>query len=248
MNIRIHPAKILMFLFLTTAFLLIINLAGIFTRIYTDNSYLEQFTLLFDFDYERNIPSFFSTILLFTSALLLLTLTMSIKERGEHFYWMGLTAIFFFLTIDEFASIHEELIPIVRNSLGTSGYLHFAWVIPYGVGVLVIGAIYLRHLLRLPAAVRNLLVISAILYVGGALGFEMLGAKLADHSGIKTLSYAMLYTIEESLEMLGISVFIFALLKYLDVQNEAISLMIGKTQPSQWRGEVVSGLMENTER
>ncbi len=46
--------------------------------------------------------------------------------------------IYTFLAIDETAQIHEKLIAPIRVAFGLTGALYFAWVIPYGIGVLVL--------------------------------------------------------------------------------------------------------------
>ena len=52
-------------------------------------------------------------------------------------------------------------------------------------------------------------------YVGGALGMELIKGRHSYLYGQKNLAYGVITTIEESLEMLGIVVFIYALLDYI---------------------------------
>src|SRR5689334_13266364 len=63
----------------------------------------------FDLDGERNIPSFFSMLLLMTSAVILYMI--SIIKRKFQFpfrnHWLGLSLIFLFLSMDELISLHE---------------------------------------------------------------------------------------------------------------------------------------------
>ncbi|WP_419600273.1 hypothetical protein [Thiolapillus sp.] len=123
--------------------------------------------------------------------------------------------IFVFLSIDETASLHESLIDPLRNTVHASGVLYYSWVIPYGFALLLFVVLYLRFLLDLPRTIMLLFIASGAIFVSGALGFEMLGGWYADRYGEVSVAYAMLYTCEETLEMTGISLFIYSLLKYI---------------------------------
>lgn len=69
--------------------------------------------------------------------------------------------------------------------------------------------------MRLPARTAFLFVVSGAVYVGGAIGFELIGGYYAKANGVENLTYSMISTVEESLEMSGVIVFIYALLKYI---------------------------------
>jgi len=70
-------------------------------------------------------------------------------------------------------------------------------------------------------------VISGTIYVTGALGLELFGGQRFESHG-KDLTYLMLTSCEEYLEMLGIVLFIHTLLKYISeyLKPENISLKI----------------------
>ena len=53
------------------------------------------------------------------------------------------------------------------------------------------------------------------LYIGGALGMEMIGGYYTDFYGKNNLTYALITCLEEVLEMTGIVVFIHGLLDYM---------------------------------
>jgi hypothetical protein len=56
--------------------------------------------------------------------------------------------------------------------------------------------------------------VAAILYIGGAIGVELIGGRYAELHGEENWTYSMITTVEESLEMAGLIVFIWALLEY----------------------------------
>lgn len=54
-----------------------------------------------------------------------------------------------------------------------------------------------------------------MLYVGSAIGIEILGGQQNERYGTYNLVCAFYYTIEELLEMIGTAIFIYALLLYI---------------------------------
>jgi hypothetical protein len=71
-----------------------------------------------------------------------------------------------------------------------------------------------RFLFHLPARVRYLTVAAGCTYVVGALGMEVPGAYVRAVYGADTIAYAVMTTIEETLEMLGAVVFLYAMAVY----------------------------------
>jgi hypothetical protein len=55
---------------------------------------------------------------------------------------------------------------------------------------------------------------AATIYIGGAIGVELIGSSHAELHGYENWMYSMIATLEESLEMAGLIVFIWALLNY----------------------------------
>jgi hypothetical protein len=62
--------------------------------------------------------------------------------------------------------------------------------------------------------------------VGGALGMEMVCGYYADAVGQRNLIYGLLASVEEILEMVGVIVFIYALLSYIGSYLENIDLRV----------------------
>ncbi|MEH2246829.1 hypothetical protein [Nostoc sp.] len=182
---------------------------------------------LFSLDREFNIPAWYSSFsLLFCSGLLKVITAMKTKDR--HFVdWKTLSLIFFYLSLDEAFSFHEILIiPSVRQSLHLNPVFFQTWVIPGAILVGVFAFKYLKFLLHLPQKTRYLFLIAAIVYVGGGLGMEMVGGLLRVDFGRHTLITLIGIIVEEFLEMVGIVIFIYALLAYLSSLRESIQLKI----------------------
>ena len=214
MDIVIRPRKFAFVLAALVAFLTAANVLGGMYVYLSGASQTPLLVKLFHFDHEQTIPAFFqSVLLLFCGVLLLLIAVM--RRPDLFYYWIALGGIFVFLAVDEATSIHENLIVVVREGLGTSGLLHSAWVIPYVLALIPLGLIYLRFLFRLPAFTRNLFVLAAAIYLTGAVGLEMVGAYFYEWGGLRTFRYQITMTAEELLEMIGIGVFVFALMHYM---------------------------------
>ena len=178
-------------------------------------------------DAEANVPTLFAfSLLLFAAALLAAIGAGAFLARERYrFHWALLAALFFLVGYDEAARMHEKLNDPVGAALGgSSGMAHFPWVIPAGGLVAALTLIYLPFVRDLPAPIGRLFVLSAALYVGGALGVEMLGAAHAETHGVYELTYYLITTVEETLEMLGVAVFAYALVRFLGLQQRKVRL------------------------
>lgn len=228
MNIELEPKKITKFfasLVICFTFLHVIGQS--ITYFLGREGITEPFIRLLNLDVERSIPTFFSSMMLLTCSFLLFIIASAKRKDGKgYIYWLGLSVIFLFLSIDESLMIHEGLIEKVRTMLNTSGYLYFAWVIPYGIGLIIFLLVYTRFLFNLPHKMRLLFIISGFVYVSGAIGLELIGGIYYELYGEQSLSFIILATIEELLEMTGVVIFIYALSLYIDTELKDLRLSI----------------------
>lgn len=176
------------------------------------------FTHFFDLDQERNAPTAFSSLLHLTCAVLVWVVGTA-RRRVQLPYpvrWRFLMFLFLLTASDELFVLHERAGPPMRKLFGlVDGIFYFAWVIPGIVFVVTIGLLLARLVLDLPPPIRRLVIASGLIFVGGAIGVEMLGADQFSEVGHKTLRDLPFFTIEEAMEMIGPSVFIYAMLRYL---------------------------------
>ena len=131
-----------------------------------------------------------------------------------------------FLSIDEIASIHERFVNPTKETFKTSGLLYYAWIIPYGIGLIGFIIVYSKFLFELPKDTMVLFLVSGFTFIAGAIGFEMLGGRQDELYGNRNILYSFYYTCEESLEMIGIAIFIYTLLSYMVNQFESIKITI----------------------
>ena len=128
--------------------------------------------------------------------------------------------------MDEGAEIHEAIGSNFERYLTAEGFLYFMWVVPYGIGVVVIGLVFLRFVWGLPEHIRTYFIASGVIYLTGVIGIEMFGAREAYLHGTETVLYCVLYSLEEMLEMLGIVLFMYALLLHLTEETGRVTVTL----------------------
>ena len=229
MNIELYPKFILKALLFIFSLLLLANIIGLVFKLNFGNESIYGLIRLFDFDRENNIPTFYSSLILLAASILLSFIASAHKKTNSpYIYWAILSAIFLFLSIDEISSIHEKFTAPVRELLNTSGSLFLAWVVPYGIFSMLIALSYIRFLMNLPKDIMILFVCSGAIYITGAIGFEILGAPYYESHGNQSLIYSFFYTCEESFEMIGIAIFIYAILRYITSQFKFLKITVFK--------------------
>jgi len=227
MKITICPKKIFKKNLYLILILLAANIIGLFATRYLDHELVHGLVRYFDFNTEKNIPTFYSAIALLISGFLLFFIALTPRKSNTSYRpWFWLAAIFVFLSLDEMVSIHEHLIEPVRATFKTSGLLFYAWVIPYGIALVIFIMAYAKFLLELPKSIMILFLISGSIFVSGAIGFELLGGNQKYLFGNNSVLYCVFYTCEEFLEMLGIAIFIYTLLTYIGDHFEQIAFSI----------------------
>jgi hypothetical protein len=215
-ELSITPGRVATTLTGILAVLFAANVAGVVATHVLGHEFVFGFVPQFNFDQEGNIPTWFNSMLLLSSGLLLAAIATAKRRQRDAFalHWMGLSAIFLFLSLDEATSIHELLMYNFSESLNVGGAFHFVWVLFYVPLALAIGFLYLRFLAALPRRTMLLFMVAGALYVGGAAGMEMVGGMQAEAHGEANLTYALITSTEELLEMSGVILFIYALLGY----------------------------------
>ncbi len=239
MNIQLNfnPVKITKYLTVSVCFLLLAHAAVQFSVFYLDHNDVFGLVEMFDVDSEKNIPTFYSFLtLLFSSALLsIIAFGKKVNNSGYWLHWTGMAAIFLFLSIDEFASIHELFNRPISLALNVSRHINmedasdyprYLWVIPYGILVIVFFLTYLRFLLDLPGEVKLLFFIAGLIFVSGAIGCELIWEIWYDPGVSHTIGDEIITTVEEMLEMAGIIVFIYALLSYIKSEYRKLTITI----------------------
>jgi hypothetical protein len=197
--------------------LAIIHLLTWYLHFYTSLEFFNLFRV-FDFDEEASIPTLFNTFLFMISTGILFSIGYSMLKQGLPRYrpWLILSAVFLVLTVDEFVSIHESLVEPVRGLLNIEGgVFYLAWVIPGALFLLLIALLFLKWLMGLPGPVKRRIVLAGAIFVIGAIALEMVQGYLTTNLESAYVLRRMVTVLEEFLEMLGLIVFIGALVLYM---------------------------------
>jgi hypothetical protein len=183
---------------------------------------------LLSLSYEQNVPTWYTSSLLLVCSLTLAVIAVGARRTGEFVkHWWGLSAAFLYISLDEVVEIHEA----ASSWLDLGGVLYFSWVIPAAVVVVAFAVAYLKFLSHLPRATRNQFLLSGGIYVTGALVLELPLGYWTERAGSDNLIYALIDFAEESLEMLGVNLFLLSLVDHLAVQGWTIGFSQAAPDP-----------------
>jgi hypothetical protein len=189
---------------------------------------------LLSLSYEENIPTYYSAVILLLASAMsgVLAATGRYEKKGDAVAWWGLCAGFFYISMDEVLQFHEKW----GSSLHTSGVLHFSWVIPAAGILVVLALLYAPFLLRMPAPTRSRLVLAGAIYVVGAVVLELPLGAWTEAKGEKTLGYALIDWLEETMEMAGIVLYVVTAFDVLAARGTSLRFGAppqGKSPPAQ---------------
>jgi len=173
----------------------------------------DRFAETFDVDQEGNIPTLYSALAILGCAYLLWVIARVEREIGGRFtwHWRLMAVIFVGLAADEYLAIHEEINP----RLNLSDFTQFSAAAIMVVFVLGFAVVFFPLLLQLPPPVRGLFSLAGATFLSGAVVMETVGGHYVTVWGHDSMKYVLCTTVEELLEMMGIVLFIYTLLRYL---------------------------------
>jgi hypothetical protein len=176
-----------------------------------------HFVRFLDLNSESSLPTWFSISLLSSAALLTAVIAAAAWSRRERFrwHWTLLAVLIVGFSVDEGAQIHDtpDGVPL-RDIVGTSGVLYYAWVVPALISAVIVGLVFARFLFALPPQAKLFFILSAATFMAGAVGLEMVSGWYAERHPGPSLGYATLSSLEEFLEMCGVILLITGLLHY----------------------------------
>jgi hypothetical protein len=171
----------------------------------------------FDLNFEPSIPAWYSASALLVSSGLLFVIGISKWQAKDSLFkhWLVLGILFLGLSADEAARFHEMIHIVIVSQIEVSGIFYFPWVVPALIFVGFVGICYIPFLRKLDRRSAKLFLAAGAIYVMGAVGMEIIAGPLAERFGFLSTPHVICEVIEETLEMLGIVTFIYALLDYL---------------------------------
>jgi hypothetical protein len=221
MEIRLSRRKVVYTLAVGTA---VLSALGATVEVLSDYHDTRGWMVVFDLDKEWNVPTIFSAFLLFAASVLLAMIAserLRVRASGAS-YWTNLAVIFCFLGFDELFSIHNSAKRLVPMWFKDGGLFYFRpdlrWVVIGIPATVVIVALYVPFVLRLPRRTACGIVVAGVMYIGAALGLEMVGGWWIGKHTRDNWTYSSLVVIEETLEMLGALIFLNVLLIYIECE------------------------------
>jgi hypothetical protein len=227
-EIQISPTRLVRQLLATIAVLILLSTLGQISRHVFQRGSLLGLVDLFYVDTEANIPTAYSALIWLCCSLTAAAIAMTQQQRGDRLakHWRGLALVFAYVALDEAAKIHELFLQLDKI-MDVGGVFHFAWIIPGSIFFVIFAINSLKLLKKLPTKTRHLLILAGGIFVTGALGVEMIGAWHTDRFGFQAdLTYAIVATIEETLEMLGVLILLYALLSYWGSLTRPIKIKV----------------------
>jgi hypothetical protein len=162
---------------------------------------------IFDLDGERNVPAIYSAALLFSVAVLALLVGRLDPAPGLPYLWVALSALFVFVSADEFGEIHERL----ERILGIDWQILYS---PIAVVALVLWVFVARRLRQIGAGFW-------LLVVGTACGIVSQVAEAVEYGpgDERIAAFNEIMVFEELLEMVQALLIGLALLTALQALN-----------------------------
>lgn len=183
-------------LLLIVAALATFALAFVYLRFEHDVESLYGIGPLFDPAREGNVPTWFSSALLLGSAIALAQVGGPDRRR-----WLVLAAVLCLASLDETANLHELLSAQARRRLFQPGFGQL-WVLFLGPVAVAFLAAYAGFIRRQDRVVRRGFALGAALFVGGALGVELVEIAL-ERRQAGALTVALTMVVQEVMELSG---------------------------------------------
>ena len=177
---------------------------------------LRELWILHDVGAEHNVPTWYASLLwALLGASGVLAAALDAPRRGR---WTVLAVVAVVASIDEYAQLHERLAvlgDIIASALGWE--LWFTWVIPGILIAVAVAMVLMPLMMELPARARTLILAGGCVFLASAVGMEILGGLLLGQ-GAPAWSYVLVTLIEETGELLGLSLAIGGVLSLFEVR------------------------------
>lgn len=179
---------------------------------------VERWYRFFYVDFEGNLPTWFSSMLLAACAAVAAAVALAERAGGRPLWpdWTLLAGGLLAMSCDEAASLHELLVSPMRALVDDTRWLRYPLIVPGGVLVIAAVALQNRFLRALPADSRRLLVVAGAVFVIGALGLETVGGWYDPVVHGDSATYVALASAEEACEMAGACQALYAILRHLE--------------------------------
>ncbi len=209
--------------------LLVISLCFYMYQEFVGDDIVRRFLKLFDVGNESSLPTWFSSVNLLLSSVLLFLIFSMARRCGDKLtkYWLALCILFLAFSIDEVAAIHERAGGLMRYTGPIFPVLAtHSWILYGAIFSILVLLLFIPFLRRLPRRTALIFLLAGCVFVSGALGFEFVGAWMlyTDFAGRDDLIYNLRRLGEEGGEMYGIVIFNCALFDVLSDREIVLSI------------------------
>jgi hypothetical protein len=235
MDIELQPKKVVLFLLVFDVGFILALIVAQLSEMYLGRTYG---LFLLDIDREQSIARFYSASTLLLCSILCLVIAVHQKrdKKYNYSYWFGLAIIFLGLTMVEYTGIHRYLEVHLQSTLSISRIQLYVGIFAILLTIFLVA--YLRFLFSLPKTTMVLFVASGLIFVTGAFGPDFLEAWLGSLITSHNVLHISLHALEDALRMVGIVIFIYALLLYISSEVKCIRFNIVDEKKST-HGEAV---------
>ena len=136
----------------------------------------KRHTYILDVDVEGGAFAWASSLVLDLNALVLLAQWST--ARAARAAWLALAIGF--LSLDEMVGVHERIGGVLGAVMQPRGSFYFVWLAPALVAVAALAIVFRSFRLHLPRRMAWQFVAAGGLYVGGAVGVEMISGVVAE--------------------------------------------------------------------
>lgn len=182
---------------------------------------------LFDATREANVPSWYATVTLLgcgaAAACVGLTPPRGGFAKPAGRRWLVVAAFLLLASLDEGAAVHDVLDENLElPELG--GLLKFAWILPAALIVAAALPVVWRAAADLMPRPRREFLVGIAVWVGSATVLEATEGRLIEVQGEKTLDLALVSSTQETLEMVGVALMLFALVNQLAAERSRLAI------------------------
>lgn len=111
--------------------------------------------------------------------------------------------------------MHEEWGSLARGTVRREGFFRFRWIAVALALLPLVTVVFLPLLRSLSARFRRDFIVAGAVFVGSAVLLEGLGGVVLTRGGANSIGYDLLNVVENGGEMVGIALFVTALLRYM---------------------------------
>lgn len=222
-NIYISSLRISTFLAIV---LICICLGGVICQLTPEK--MGYLALLFDFDRQTNISTWYqSSLLLFSSVLLAMIAKIKHGTSSKYYiHWTILSVIPLFFSLDKMVGLHKIFQEISRNIAESRGVVHYIWIASILALIYSILTIYLALHDDIPKSSQILIIVTFIIYLEGVIGMDLIKNRFADIPNYSKIAYLCILSLREFLETISVIVLIYALISYVSNHIKDIQFLI----------------------